>query len=391
MLANPFLDPPGRAYDWAEGNPTGTSRVEMVRSSEGKPFNPLLGISGFGEPKTEESRRRALSLGQDIVGFGGSLGGASSKLANLKNLDIAQSLAAKGTIPRTILHKTGWWQDVEGKWKFEISDEGMRLKTEPYEVGQSALAKEAFSQHPATGAVAPGQLHNKRLEDIADFPELFKHYPEFRDLRLGTDVGHRDVLGNWDNATRTVNLSPKWREKDAVEKTLLHEVGGHAVQSREGWGNGANTEMFLPSNFKKQNEFFETVYRDFAEKSALKGYDTGQRVELFETAKKITMYGDEKIGKGDLQRLREFASKNPDEMDFLLDAARRKAVMETAEETAYRNYRKVTGEVEARTVANRKELKASERSWKPFWEDPAFDVRSREQLPGLYLPWAGKP
>jgi len=117
-----------------------------------------------------------------------------------------------------------------------------------------------------------------KLDEILDHPELFKLYPEFRNIDVVTDIMKNKGEGSYMSAAGTgsnplIRLSPSdlaWSNGalkkggypdktdtvvgttlDRTKSVLLHEVQ-HAVQDVEGWTRGGSPKQFLPPNIDAQ-------------------------------------------------------------------------------------------------------------------------------------------
>lgn len=138
-----------------------------------------------------------------------SLAGQRAKTANLEMLEQAKQLEQAGSSVDDIFAETGWYRGYDKKknWRFEISDANAKLK-------QSELPKGTY-----------------RLEDVMDFEELYAAYPDLRKMKVKIKDANQHRFGSYD-ALRDRATMYGTPELDG----LLHEVGGHAVQRREGFG-----------------------------------------------------------------------------------------------------------------------------------------------------------
>lgn len=80
-----------------------------------------------------------------------------------------------------------------------------------------------------------------RLDQILDHPELYRQYPELRDLLVVEDVSLRQgVGGSFDPDRNLLSISSNIaRDPDYLRGVLLHEVQ-HAIQELEGFDRGTN-------------------------------------------------------------------------------------------------------------------------------------------------------
>lgn len=159
-------------------------------------------------------------------GSAGMFGGKMALGSDLQKLFKAEDMAADGWAKQKILGETGWFQHpVDNKWRFEISDKNMQFKS------------------PINLAGEEGQYAKARMSDFVDHPELFEHYPDFKDRELHLTSGPR---GGWfmptpdNNAFHIEVTAPNVRDATAVG---LHELQ-HGVQQREGFGRGSSAREF---------------------------------------------------------------------------------------------------------------------------------------------------
>ena len=89
---------------------------------------------------------------------------------------------------------------------------------------------------------------NRTLADYLDHPELFRAYPQLRDLKLGfnSSLGKNTygVFGYDSNGDRVITLNlGALKDDDSILDTLAHEVQ-HAIQHIEGFASGASPEYW---------------------------------------------------------------------------------------------------------------------------------------------------
>lgn len=162
-------------------------------------------------------------------------GGENAIGANKAKLKTAQEIAKNGADESEIWAKTGWYKDIDKKWKFEINPKGGEL-------GIAALKK-----------ATPN-----KLGDILKDDELFKAYPQVKDLSIlptktkdGVDAVYQEaevfglrkksILFDYDYLQNATN--------DEIRNTLYHEIQ-HAVQSIEGFAPGGSTQNLSYQEYK---------------------------------------------------------------------------------------------------------------------------------------------
>jgi len=102
---------------------------------------------------------------------------------------------------------TGWYRGDDGNWRYEIDDHKMQLtgKTEG------------------------------RLDEVVKHDELFRLYPEIRDVKVSIHDGAR--IGKYDPWNLTVYV--RGRNEADKRATMIHEIQ-HVLQHAEGWLTNEN-------------------------------------------------------------------------------------------------------------------------------------------------------
>lgn len=146
------------------------------------------------------------------------------------------------------------------KWKKKLEEELTRMGIEK-PVGEAWHALE--EQKPGLGSANVGNRvvsawSGKWLDDVLDFPELYKAYPQLRSIQLAEDTGMELADASYADFARRhgakagkedgqypfgfINMNPKssaWSNEQEAKGLLLHEVQ-HAIQSIEGFAKGGN-------------------------------------------------------------------------------------------------------------------------------------------------------
>lgn len=192
--------------------------------------------------KTDPERyaQQAFDIATEIGGAGtaigtapqGSLGifaGRRAKTSNFPRFQeaakvTAKRLKAKGK-PTTMAagelrRKTGWFKGEEGKWRFEIDDSKAHL---------TGLKPGAFVRK------------NTFLEDVITHDELFRAYPELREIKV--QGGARPGSASYNHETNVIRISEYDIDNLPVLalKTLIHEIQ-HSIQEIEGFARGGNVK-----------------------------------------------------------------------------------------------------------------------------------------------------
>lgn len=137
-------------------------------------------------------------------------------------------------------------------------------------------------QIPDTGASLNQQafdnlqvMKGAPLSSVLDHPELFKAYPDLKDLKVEQlSILFRGVntAGVYSPVQDVIELSKhaSWGDakyKDALS-TLLHEVQ-HAIQKREQWPGGTNSGQFTPESSKRIKTSLYKLETDLAKEASL--------------------------------------------------------------------------------------------------------------------------
>jgi hypothetical protein len=135
----------------------------------------------------------------------------------------AQKMAADGLSRDEIWNQTGWFQGVDGKWRFEIDDSASAI---------SEFMKSASAQ-PAGARAGSVFMH----------PELYAAYPQLAEIRITNSVpkGARGA-----SYSGRVGVSDELPSSEA-KSTLLHELQ-HEIQNIEGFAKGGNPAEFAFMN-----------------------------------------------------------------------------------------------------------------------------------------------
>ena len=136
-----------------------------------------------------------------------------------------------------ILEQTGFFRGVDGKWRREIPDDKAKLKPNAFKDARVQVELPNNKTYLST-----------TLDEYLDHEELFKNYPELKNIRIG-ELDKEDMrLGSSGyflkdaDGRQFINirkdLSPT--EKRSV---ILHEIQ-HAIQDTENFAKGGNIEAY---------------------------------------------------------------------------------------------------------------------------------------------------
>ena len=153
-----------------------------------------------------------------------SLQRASSK-------DVAIQMDAAGKSAKETRLATGWFKSPYDKvWKQEVTDHTSKLTEEFANLPESEIF---------------GKKNEMRLDHVLDHPELFRAYPELRNVKVIKQGGLLDIegrlQGSFNPETNTLNIAPTAKDPGSV---ALHEVQ-HWIQEKEGFATGGNEDIAM--------------------------------------------------------------------------------------------------------------------------------------------------
>lgn len=208
-----------------------------------KRFQDLFDKS-FGDPKQpfKVTDKKALSQLAEMTQSGllgmaevGMFIGAGSKAFDKAMAFTATKLEKKGVSPQEIWKETGTVRGPDGMWRQEISDKLTTLKGEPY--------KDVIMGAYERGVLKTGdQLYKTTVDDVFFHHGLKEAYPEVMNIETQMMRKGSDAKGSL--STGGKNQVLQVREDllgEPAKSTILHELQ-HAIQEKEGFGVGGNTD-----------------------------------------------------------------------------------------------------------------------------------------------------
>ena len=202
-----------------------------------------------------------------------SYGGRWANGADIEALRRAEELERQDVAAETVRQNTGWFRGMDGKWRFEIDDSGMKyrrsgdqqlLETEPeyaryQELEQKMLfgditpeeQREAIELSRRWGSEKTLSNYDleetgAELQDIISHDALFKAYPQLRHAPVYFADLPKGTLGLYDKSDNSIAIDKSLRDKP--HDTIVHEIQ-HAIQEAEGFSKGSS-----PQNWNKRRE-----------------------------------------------------------------------------------------------------------------------------------------
>lgn len=286
-----------------------------------------------------------------------SYAGRNANGANLESLREAQEMLSAGADMESIRKATGWHEGMDGKWRFEINDSRMQLRTDAANIPNYTT-----------------------LGELVDAPEIFEAYPDMADLSVTFHTLEDGQNGGYSRKFDSIELSRDLKNRpEAMLNSLIHEVQ-HAIQNREGFASGANPAYW---NRRMENGFDSRTAAERREGARLQE----QYEQMRESDPQFVAAMEEldamapKVPRGKVD-LNTWEQIEPDPPEWVRYDERRDQLEEQYGDRVWdwyglrdsidrnaRNggrmptdlYRDTAGEIEARDTAKRRELTAQER------------------------------
>lgn len=221
-----LLGLPQRAIEASAADMATLGDHSVPKQSVGPATDAALKLIGNGLPWSQS-------------GSAGIFGGKLAQGADLKAMEEAQQMAAKGVHPDLVMKDTGWHRSpADHQWRFEIPDTKSALNYMPEKVGD---------------------LASSSMQSLFNHPDLYKAYPELGNINLrvartemrpelkrgGTSGEYWPPVGN---APPIIgSFAPDMRN---ARSAILHELQ-HGVQKIEGFSPGANPSTYAINIEKK--------------------------------------------------------------------------------------------------------------------------------------------
>nr|WP_314391981.1 LPD23 domain-containing protein [uncultured Campylobacter sp.] len=261
-----------------------------LRKMTPKLYNKILGAAEK-MPQMASGNPRLLgklySNGKDVSL--NSFAGEKAITANVGKLDQAKAMLEKGADEVEIWQKTGWFKDKDGAWKFEIGDSNARLN--------------------------PGFQSGGRLGELLDHEELFKAYPELKDVRVVKigdetpdgaalsvkDAAQREKRGIYNVAYNDKTATLVRQDLQKIDDALILEKGSnkkggavHIKKHLDPGAQGAITQDEFLSVGKNIREYLQKYKEPFIDESGGRIYEWADgngvkfRVVVYEKADGIS-------------------------------------------------------------------------------------------------------
>lgn len=388
---------------------TDTGRGSHIKSNSSENMitdgKRIVKNENSGEPSFEEKYALRLPALEEEDGAKGkrterySYVGEKAANADLEALARAKEMMDAGAENEAIRQETGWFQGMDGKWRWEIDDSKVEFgwysdSNHTREQREYARYKELMARLQFNGlyqteidellqlsAIFGNEKGNSKenlpgeptkLRDIMRHDALLEAYPQLGDVNVRYERMSNHTVGNYNPLNNTITLNQEMYGVPSA--SLIHEIQ-HAIQREEGFAEGSSRSLW--QHWREMNKEVETKgVRDA--RQALKQFE-GERdnQNAVELANRLQAAGEEEHGA--IEKIWEEAEEQgvTAAVNKLLDLRRKlQAAKERAKTRIPENlYRNTAGEIEARDTVARMNLSEEERRMrKPSLgnEDTAF-------------------
>jgi hypothetical protein len=247
----------------------------------------------------------------------GILGGEGAREAPLRMMGIAKKAIAAGKDPDEVWKWTGSKPGMEGKMRWEFSDKDMTVNPEFWGPGGA--------KHSAWMDPKKNEWADVRMGQVVKHDKAYANYPEMKDVKVR--LGEPESMGNrngfFDETTNTATIKSNLT-RDEAREVLLHEVGAHYVQGKEGFARGGNISQFT-EDFDVAASLLNR-YQDEIKKARIK-VNTAKTHQDYTSAQ-------------------EYLSKMTEEAENLKK--------EVSNRNPFKQYKNLAGEIEADDIVNRR-------------------------------------
>ena len=220
-----------------------------------------------------------------------------------------------------------------------------------------------------------------KLSDILTHDELYKNYPEFKDMPVSFKKMKLTTGGYYEPAKDKITLNSHYDSKTLL-RTILHEIQ-HRIQQKEGFSNGSGAVMSRVDVLARKRGVSPAEARKEVDELLKSSNSLIEEYNTLLRKKKEDLNGGDKYTK-QLEELKTAINQNKQRLEEL---GLKKASGFT--KAGYDSYKRNAGEVEARAVEKRKAMTAEERAKTPFNE--SFDIPADDVLWDDVFPYKQQP
>ena len=247
--------------DYAKKNPSQAKEIEQIKQTFNQSKNVWTTSNIRGDSNSWPSAKSVKYPTKTTVNLQQSKGGFIRLpwfTSKLNTKPQPKRLFAWENSAQPPKSKTGWFKWADGKMRFEIDDsvakiEWKWLKKEKIE-SNSELTKWTVLPFEYT-------KWDTKLWDILKHDELFKQYPELKDVNVSYIVSpnSKTEWGRFNQETNTIVVTAKYPEQG--KSTLLHEIQ-HSIQEKEWFARGGSANE---SSLKAAEKYWYNTDKTFKE------------------------------------------------------------------------------------------------------------------------------
>ena len=171
---------------------------------------------------------------------------AEERTIRMDNLSVARKMEEEKKDAKAIKMATGWERGADGRWRYEMPDAKIK---DTMNVGGGHIVKRYEDDMLWNGG---------KLSEVIDAPELFKAYPQLKDVRIETDAIMNDMPSNGEYNSKTNTITIHADELKYMNSILNHEIQ-HAIQDIEGFAKGGSPRLIRGEVKKKLNEVTKQI------------------------------------------------------------------------------------------------------------------------------------
>lgn len=246
---------------------------------------------------------------------------ADERTFRMDNLSVARKMEEEKKDAKAIKMATGWERGADGKWRYEMPDAKIK---DTMDVGGGHIVKRYEDDMLWNGG---------KLSKVIDAPELFKAYPQLKDVRIDTDAIMNDMPSNGEYNAKTNTITIHADELKYMNSILNHEIQ-HVIQSIEGFDRGGSPRL-------------------------VRGEIKKRLAEVTKQIRQLRAEGKEDEAKAIVEKNRGLYNAYQANDD-------------------YNNYKSLAGEVEARNVQERMNMSPEER--RRTLAESTEDVARKDQI-----------
>lgn len=214
-----------------------------------------IDVSSYERGNSEDRQKVTMDAinSSDNIRFSlaGERGAAASDKAEertfrMDNLSVARKMEEEKKDAKAIKMATGWERGADGKWRYEMPDAKIK---DTMDVGGGQIVKRYEDDMLWNGG---------KLSNAIDAPELFKAYPQLKDVRIDTDAIMNDMPSNGEYNSKTNTITIHADELKYMNDILNHEIQ-HVIQDIEGFAKGGSPRLVRGEVKKRFDEVTKQI------------------------------------------------------------------------------------------------------------------------------------